>query len=555
MPKALSSAPSDLGEVAREMATRQRVISVSEFFLKNRHLLGFDSPTKALLIVVKEAVDNSLDACEEARILPEIRVEIHDRGEGIYRVMVEDDGPGIVVDEVGRVFGKLLYGSKFHKLSQTRGQQGIGISAAGMYGQLTTGKPVRVLTRTADDEQAWEVVLTVDTTHNRPDVHAKNRVDWSAAHGTRVEIELEAQYRTGVHSVETYLRQTAIANPHATLRYRGPDRQEVVFARSTYEIPPAPVTILPHPHGVELGRLIQMLKDAEQRSLKRFLCESFSRLGNKTALEVIRRADSGLSARSYPRRVARKQAVALARALAATHVSAPDLHCLSPIGEARILEGLRKEVAAEHYLAVSRAAAVYRGNPFSVEVGIAYGGPGSRFVVDAEGRIEKGHAERGTDELLPKPDEPARLLRFANRVPLLFEQGSCAMTKAVLHTSFKGYGLEQPKASLPHGPLVILLHVASVWVPFTSESKEAVAAYAEIDHELRLALHEAGRRLALHLRRGDRLEEEFERRAEIAKVLPEIGAALTEILDLDPEQSQSVESRLNALLLEKRSVL
>ncbi|MDX1697861.1 MAG: ATP-binding protein, partial [Thiohalobacterales bacterium] len=132
---------------AYEMAARQREISVSEFFLKNRHLLGFDSPSKALLITVKEAVDNALDACEEAGILPEIVVETMDCGDNIFRVAVEDNGPGIIEKQIARIFGKLLYGSRFHKLSQSRGQQGMGISAAGMYAQLTTGKSLHVISR------------------------------------------------------------------------------------------------------------------------------------------------------------------------------------------------------------------------------------------------------------------------------------------------------------------------------------------------------------------------------------------------------------------------
>src|ERR1700741_2629922 len=126
-----SSAKSSRRANAEEMGARQREISGAEFFTKNRHLLGFDSPLKALLTAVKEAVDNSLDACEEAGILPEISVEIVPVSEDRFRMNVEDNGPGIVREQVAKVFGKLLYGSKFHKLSQSRGQQGIGISAAG----------------------------------------------------------------------------------------------------------------------------------------------------------------------------------------------------------------------------------------------------------------------------------------------------------------------------------------------------------------------------------------------------------------------------------------
>src|SRR5690348_1775669 len=195
---------------AESMAGRQREISISEFFTKNRHLLGFDSPLKALLTAVKEAVDNSLDACEEAGILPEIQVEITPTGEDRFRIAVEDNGPGIVHEQIGKVFGKLLYGSKFHKLSQSRGQQGIGISAAVMYGQLTTGKPARILSRTGKRAEAHEFLLSVDTSQNKPDIHDKKTSAWEKDHGTRVEIEMEARYQKGLRSVDMYLKQTAI---------------------------------------------------------------------------------------------------------------------------------------------------------------------------------------------------------------------------------------------------------------------------------------------------------------------------------------------------------
>lgn len=159
------------------MASRQREISVSEFFLKNRHLLGFDTPAKALVTAVKEAVDNALDACEEAGILPEISVEVSDRS-GKSRVIVEDNGPGIVEGQIARIFGKLLYGSKFHKLSQSRGQQGMGISAAGMYGQLTVGKPLHIISRVNGEKLASEMHVSIDTARNQPDIHRKKQLKW-----------------------------------------------------------------------------------------------------------------------------------------------------------------------------------------------------------------------------------------------------------------------------------------------------------------------------------------------------------------------------------------
>ena len=205
---------------AETMASRQREISVSEFFTKNRHLLGFDNPAKSLLTTVKEAVDNSLDACEEAGILPEILVEIREVSEGRFRVVIEDNGPGIVKPQMPKIFAKLLYGSKFHRLKQSRGQQGIGISAAGLYGQLTTGKPVVITSKTGKGRPTFRIELRIDTKRNQPDVVKEETIEWDKDHGTRVEIELVAAYRGGRTGVEAYLEQTVVANPHLGLTYK-----------------------------------------------------------------------------------------------------------------------------------------------------------------------------------------------------------------------------------------------------------------------------------------------------------------------------------------------
>jgi len=534
--------PKDPGRRASadEMASRQREISVAEFFTKNRHLLGFDSPLKALLTAVKEAVDNSLDACEEAGILPELIVEISPIAEDRFRVAIEDNGPGIVQEQIGRVFGKLLYGSKFHKLSQTRGQQGIGISAAVMYGQLTTGKPARVVSRTGKKAKSHEFYLSVDTARNKPDVHDEREIDWEPAHGTRVEIEMEARYQKGLRSVDMYLKLTAIANPHVTIRYTDPGGEKVVYERGTKSLPRETVEIMPHPHGVELGRLIQMAKETKSRTLSGFLQEEFSRVGPKVALEICKGAK--VSEKAHPARIAREEAAALHASIQKTKIMAPSTDCISPIGEELIQAGLKKEVEADFYCAVTRPPAVYRGNPFQIEVGIAFGKPGGvGLEMTEEGRIQKTAKVVATEDIVGNADEPIRVLRFANRVPLLHQQSACAVTKAVIGTNWKAYGLQHPKGALPLGPMAVMVHIASVWVPFTSESKEAIANYDEIGKEIRLGLQEAGRRLGTYIRKGKRLRAEFDKRSYIEKYIPHIGIALQEILDLtDPDRDGTV---------------
>jgi len=537
---------------AETMATRQREISVSEFFTKNRHLLGFDSPLKAILTTVKEAVDNSLDACEEAGILPEISVGIVATGPSTFRVSVEDNGPGIVKEQTAKIFGKLLYGSKFHKLSQSRGQQGIGIAAAGMYGQLTTGKPVRIVTRTGSKRtKAHEFLLTIDTARNKPDIHKDTEVDWDHGHGTRVEIEMEGKYQKGTRSVDMYVKQTAIANPHLTLHYADPSGSEVTFERTTRELPPETAEIKPHPHGVELGRLIAMLKETRCRSLSGFLQEEFCRVGPKVAKEIISKA--GLSEKAYPTRTARGEASSLHDAIESTRISSPPTTCIAPIGEELVLAGLKKEIDADFYVAATRPASVYRGNPFQIEVGLAYGKPGGvGLEMTDEGRIRKKAKVDVTEDLVGAADEPIRVLRFANRVPLLYQQSGCAITKGVIQTNWRSYGLQQPRGTLPVGPMVLLIHIASVWVPFTSESKEAIASYEEILKEIKLGLRECGRKLGTHVRKGKRLKREFEKRSYIEKYIPHVGLALQEILDLSDRKRDETTSILEDVLHKSR---
>jgi DNA topoisomerase-6 subunit B len=534
---------------ALDMAARQRDISVSEFFLKNRHLLGFDTPAKALVTAVREAVDNALDACEEAAILPEISVEVIDRYSGKYRVIVEDNGPGIVENQIARIFGKLLYGSKFHKLSQSRGQQGMGISAAGMYAQLTVGKPLHIISRVKGQKLASEMFVSIDVARNRPDIHRKKQLEWARPHGTRVEMEIEGHYQKGPHSIETYLKQTAIANPHVTLVYKDPQGSELRFERTVRKLPPRPKEVKPHPYGIELGRLIQMLSSTSKHTLLQFLVGEFSRVGRKTALTMIAQAGGRLSERSYPKHIARAQATALHRAIQKTRVMTPRTDCIVPIGEQNLLKGLRKELEADFFTVTTRPTAAYRGNPFQVEVGIAYGRKaGADIEIDAHGHMHKKAPEVVGEELLAQKNEPVRLLRFANRVPLLYQQASCAITKAVTQTNWRGYGLQQSKGALPIAPMAIIVHVASVWVPYTSESKEAIEPYPEILKEIKLGLQQCGRELAQYLHREARLHEEYDRRSYIEKFLPHIGIALQEILALSDAERDAAMKKLDDTL-------
>src|SRR3989338_442144 len=292
--------------IALELAKHQKEISVAEFFTKNRHLLGFDNKRKALLMTVKEAVDNSIDACEEARVLPEISVEIIEIGEFKYRVIIEDNGPGIVKKQIPNIFARLLYGSKFHTLKQARGQQGIGISAAVLYSQLTTGKPAKIVSRISPKHPAHYYELKIDTHKNLPEIIMEKEVEWKKDHGTKIEIDLEADYMKGRQSVDEYLKQTAVVNPHVTIIYTKPKAEKIISPRVTDQLPKEATPIKPHPYGVELGMLLSMLKFTNTRTLSTFLQEEFSRVGAGTAKEICQAA--GLNPGMKPAEVNRDHA-------------------------------------------------------------------------------------------------------------------------------------------------------------------------------------------------------------------------------------------------------
>jgi DNA topoisomerase-6 subunit B len=501
---------------AVEMGARQREISVSEFFTKNRHLLGFDSPRKALLTCVKEAVDNALDACEEAGILPDVAVKVEPVANGgspppasqatRFRITVTDNGPGIVRQQIPPIFAKLLYGSKFHRLRMSRGQQGIGISAAGMYGQLTTGKPVQITSRTGARTPAHYFEVQIDTKRNEPRILEKKQIAWEPPRGTQVTMEVEGRYQKGRASVDEYIEQTIIANPHVKLTYVTPEGETREYPRTYGQLPPSPREIKPHPYGIELGMLLRMLQDTRSHSLSGFLASDFSRVSPNLAAEIAKTA--GLSPNARPRDVHGQAAEGLYRTIQSTKIMAPPTNCLSPIGEPAILAGLYRQIKGDFYTAVTRPPAVYRGNPFLIEAGLAYGrGPEQAEQNQTKTALPLAEGEREQDDR-----DLARVIRYANRVPLLYQPAACTITKAVLDTTWRNYGLPQSRGSLPGAPMVIFVHMASVWVPFTSESKEAIAEYDEIHKEITLALRECGRRLGSFLRRRERAQGEFRRR-------------------------------------------
>ncbi len=517
--------------IAHKLADKQREISVTEFFEKNKQILGFDSRSKSLLMGIKEAVDNSLDACEEAGILPDISVRIDKVNDEDYKICIEDNGPGIVHKMMPNVFGRLLYGSRFHALRQSRGQQGIGISATVMYGNITTGKPAHVISRIeGDDEVAWGMDIVIDTKTNRPIVTNDKAFDWEGhPHGTSIEYTIKGRYINGKQSVYEYLRDTAIVNPHAQISFRDPDGKGFVFERATDIMPPKPKEIKPHPEGMEIGDLLKYAGNSSQKTVRAFLKNDFSRITDRLATEILEK--SGVKEDKKPEKIDREDAIAILKAIETCKIMAPPTDCLSPIGDVLIKKGLMHVLDGlkpDYYATpVTRSPKAVNGNPFVVEAGIVYGGD-----IPSDGQVQ--------------------ILRFANRVPLLYQQGACAITKAISEMDWRRYGLEQRGGKgIPYGPAIILVHIASTKVPFTSEGKEAVASFPELQSEIGLALRLCARNLKSHLNKLERRKKTHAKFEIVQEILPDMAEKAARHLDRPvPNLDRTITKIMNVVWIE-----
>ena len=517
---------------------KQKQIAISEFFEKNKHFLGFDSLQRAIITAVKESVDNSLDACEEVRILPDIRIEVKRLGGNRVELITQDNGPGIPRDSIEHVFGKFLLGSRFHAIRQTRGQQGIGITGVVMYSQLTTGAKTRVVSKVKDDATAVFVDLGIDTRKNKAIKSGEIRDTWidnvtgeEVEHGLRIETVMNAKYQRGRQSVYQYLRMTSIVNPHATITLTVQDKdgdiiEEGHWERTTDRLPRVVKEIKPHPHGIHLGTLQRMLREAEERKMTSFLRHNFSGISMRAAREILGKA--GLDESRQPRRIRTEEAQHIVDSFQKVKVLNPPTDCLSPIEDLLIKKGLSKAIDSRFASTVTREPQVTQGNPFQVEVGLVFGGD-------------------------LNSDSPIEILRFANRVPLMYQQGGCLLTKALESVDWKRYGLEQPGGrGIPKGPAAVLIHLASTNVQFTSEAKEAVAANEEVLEEIRRALLEVGRGLKNHLKKSSQRKKAQEKFELINVILPEISKKSSQLLDREePDLAPVITRIMNAVFCEE----
>ncbi len=488
------------------MAKTQSITSASsaEYFSKNLQQVGFSSYTKAALTTLKEAVDNSLDACEEAGLLPEISVTIEKIGEGTaknsdsIKIRIEDNGPGLEVEDIVKVFGEYLASSKFGRGRCSRGQQGIGISAVTTWAQLTSARGASVITKTEKMRKACQCVVEVDIKHNKGVLKSKEVIDWDRDHGLTCEFIIDARIQLqGEGGLLAYLSGTTLVNPHLTLRYKILEQDWVEVARVTDTIPEIPEATDPHPHTMKLGEFIAHSHLFGRVTIGAWLKKGFSRISDGVLTDLKKAGLKQSLLDTSVDTITEENFKNVFSALQKVNLMAPSTKSVLSIGETAMAKSIQRIGQVDFFAVVSRKPTICDFKPVLVEVAIA----------------------RLIDRDMPE-DGAVTLLRFANRVPLQFDKSACAMTKAAESVNWRSYGLNQPKDSLPLGPYIVAVSVVSPFIKFKNASKETVDASDELVEEIRRTLIQAGQRLSKHIRRESKEADLEKKRQHIEMFAP-----------------------------------
>ncbi len=506
--------------------------STAEYFAKNLQQVGFSSPLKAVLTTLKEAVDNSLDACEQHEILPDLEIEVTKVGNGstkntdLVRIVVEDNGPGIDADDLAKVFGEYLASSKFGKGQCSRGQQGIGISAATTWAQMTNARGVQVISKTKTMKKAISAQVDVDIKTNTGIVKNKEMIDWkNKTNGVRVEFLMDGRIQlNGDGGLLTYIEGTALLNPHVAMKYKLADDGWKKTDRVSTVSPEIPEATLPHPHTFKLGEFITHSTLYGKTSLSKFLKTGFSRIADNSIKDFIK---AGM-----PKNLVEKPVSSLTeeefkkvfQAVQATELMAPSTRSVLTVGEESLSKSINRLGKVDFFSVMTRKPTICDFKPVVVEVALA------RFI------------DRGDEQ------SPVQLLRFANRVPLQFDKSGCAITWAIESVNWKSYGLGQPKDSLPLGPYVFAVSVVSPFIKFKNASKETIDASEELVEEIRRALMQAGQKLSRHIK-SEMKEADLERKlAHIEQFGPILVEKLVLLSGANDVRKKKAEEGLRKIL-------
>lgn len=521
---------------AEQLFTEFKEHSVADFFKKNKQMLGLSGKQRTMTTIIHELVTNSLDACEEAGILPEIEVSISELGSEYYEISVVDNGPGIPEDKLASAMGKLLAGTKFHRLVQTRGQQGIGVSGIILLSQMTTGKPTKLISGT-NKGKTISMEIAIDSKTNTPKVSDKHYLE-NKFKGLAVKCKFkDIVYKKGQSSVDEYLRRTAIANPHLTLIFNDPFGEKTKYTRTINKLPSIPTAVKPHPRGVTVDEMLSYARHASgSRKVNSFLMTTFDRFGQTSVDNVQSLVHFDLN--KDPRSLTWEEAEDLIKAIRQTKFIAPSTDNLVPIGEEQIKKSLKSIVEPEFLSVVTRKPTVYQGGyAFQIETAVAYGGKAGKLI-----SVEKTNEKK---EIVTEEVRSSEIIRYANKAPLLFDAGGCSITKTVESVDWKRYGINNFETS----PITVFVNLISVHIPYTGAGKSAVSDDPDIVSEIKLALMDVARRVGIYIIEKKREEEKKEKKKVFAKYAPYVVEAL--VHTTGEKNKELLLKNLNNMVLEK----
>jgi len=460
-------------------------------------MAGFTNPARAIFTAIRELVENSLDAGETVRVLPEIYIRLsHDdeeEGSNVYTLRVMDNGSGIPAAQVPIALGQFLVGSKF-RLKQARGTFGLGGTMAILYGQITTNKPVSIISSTGTSK-TYEHRLMIDIQRNRPMIldrkmHINKEVSGELWHGTVVEFHLEGDYYKAMPKVLEYLKQTAIVNPYANITFVDPKGRLYKFDRTATKMPPPPRETLHHPHGVDVETIQRMIRITPCNNMLDFMKEHFHRVGEQIARQFLKFAK--MDEDKDPRRLSPDEVVNLVQAMKDfNEFLPPDASCLSPLGEELLRAGILKELEPDFVAVCQRKPSTYSGHPFIVETAVAYGGK-----IPSRGDI--------------------LLYRFANKIPLIYDESGDVSWEILKSINWRRY-----KAA-PDMPIAVFVHICSTKIPYKTLGKEIIADRPEVSREILNGIREVARQLQHFLSRREHVKMQVRRLSIFSRYLPKI---------------------------------
>lgn len=532
--------------------------SPAEFFAENQAIAGFDNMGKSLYTSIRELMENSLDACESIGELPNISVKVQEltkeefnklRGisgankdlelfqskksknkladsatkpsrkwatqEGYFNIQVRDNGCGMKHEKIPDLLGRVLSGTKYG-VRQTRGKFGLGAKMALIWSKKSTGVPIQITTAhrpkggDAVPTHYSTCVLDIDIAKNIPKViqHEKHNNAIKQFTGTELKILIAGNFTTYKARIVQYLRELAIVTPYAAISMEYENKSEphrnlqIRYDRRSEQMPPPAREVKHHPSSVNNLVIQHLLERTRKTTIIEFLEKELSSVTRNVAQRIC--AECGWDDMDLnPKELTDRQITKLVQVLRTVQLfKAPDGSCLSPLGEYNLNLGIRKVLEPEYVATARDRPCAYEGHPFVVEAAVSLGGKDVK--------------------------EGINVVRFANRIPLLFEAGADVSTRVAANKiKWSLYKIDHKRDKIG-----VFVSIVSTKIPYKGTGKEYIGDdIEEISASVKRALQSCCQQLRTHLQKRNALRDQKERKSKLTKYIPDVTRSLFGLLD------------------------